>query len=282
MPPKFAWPFKRIVEEQDQDQERDQERDQDRNQCHDLEQKAPQQHHHHPPSQIDLPTPDLPTPSTPPPDKERKPTPIPTVVAQDTKLTPYAFNDIVDKPPLQPAPILWTQLILRSIALTASISALAVAVVVTTGNGGRAWIPVFVNSITTTLLSTFDILSLLSTHLPRSIQCVKIPRLHPIALTVADLLVVSLSTWNFVVLFLGIWEGGEGSVVILYDVETEKAVEMWIAVGVGFIHALLFVFDCIDCCSARSLNSRVDEVSFRRKERGASRVGDDVFEMDWG
>ncbi|PVH77797.1 hypothetical protein DL98DRAFT_261001 [Cadophora sp. DSE1049] len=106
--------------------------------------------------------------------------------------------------------------------------------------------------------------------------------MHPIILIIADFLVVGFLIWSFLALFLLIYTGRQKNPVYMYDAEPFVTVEIWLAAGIGFIHALLFVFDCIDCCSARSPNSRVDELSYRRKRRGTSRVGEDVFEMDWG
>ncbi|KAH6717869.1 hypothetical protein BKA61DRAFT_653369 [Leptodontidium sp. MPI-SDFR-AT-0119] len=242
MPSKFAWPFKKVLDDEEQQQ-----------------QALPQQQNQTLPQS-------LPRPSTKKERNARSPTPIP--IPTNTKPHP------------DPSRIPWTQLTLRIITLLASISALTIAIYVAIGlvSIQRIWPVIFVSSTTTLLLSLLETLALLHPLLP-----IPIPRLHPIALIVADLLVVSLSIWSFLVLFLEVRDvrrdgggGGEGKG------DGFGVVEMWIVVGIGFIHALLFIFDCIDCCSAHSPNSRVDELSYRKNRRGTSRVGEDVFEMDWG
>ncbi|KAH7370597.1 hypothetical protein BKA65DRAFT_471794 [Rhexocercosporidium sp. MPI-PUGE-AT-0058] len=250
MPPKFAWPFKKVPDDEEQ---------QRRN----------------------LPK------SLPRPTKERKPrlpAPPPIITSSESHTQ--------SQPRPNPGRILWTQLTLRTISLLASMSALTIAIYVAIGPVGtqRAWPVVFVSSTFTLLLSLLEALFHLRPFIPIPIRILKIPRLHPIAIIIADLLAVCLSIWSFLVLFLEVWEvrrggdggGGRGGRGRMGEGDVFCMVEMWIAVGVGFIHALLFAFDCIDCCSARSPNSRVNELGYRKKRRGTSGVGEDVIEMDWG
>lgn len=95
------------------------------------------------------------------------------------------------------------------------------------------------------LLSTAEVLALIRSRLP-----VKIPRLHPIALIIADLLAVSLLIWSFLVLFLEVYDFRQGKSSVNLDLERKGdgevvvgeygreadlfcGVEIWIAVGLG-------------------------------------------------
>ncbi|KAG4416467.1 hypothetical protein IFR04_010385 [Cadophora malorum] len=199
-------------------------------------------------------------------------------VAKDRDVRRPAPTESKPRSQPRPARTMWTQLTLRTISLLASISTLAIAAYVGAGPIQRIWPVVFVSSIFTIILNTSEILALLRSRLP----ALKIPRLHPIVLIIADFLAIGLLIWSFLALFLPIYIGRQDNPVPISDAELFITVEIWLTAGIGFIHALLFVFDCIDCCSVRSPNSRVDELSHRRKRRGTSRVGEDVIEMDWG
>ncbi|KAK0127627.1 hypothetical protein ONS96_007151 [Cadophora gregata f. sp. sojae] len=184
------------------------------------------------------------------------------------------------KPRTQPRPIrtVWTQLILRIISLLISLSALLIAVYVLVGPIKRTWPVVFISTGFTILLNTSEILALLRSRMPS----LKVPRLHPIALVVADFLVIGFLIWSFLFLFLDIYFGRRKDPAYMSDAEPFVSVEIWLAGVMGFIHTLLFIFVFIDCCSVRSPNSRVNELSYRRRRMGPSRVGEDVIEMDWG
>ncbi|KAH7413168.1 hypothetical protein BKA64DRAFT_703277 [Cadophora sp. MPI-SDFR-AT-0126] len=203
-------------------------------------------------------------------------------VAKERDVRPPAPERVVtdSTPRKQPRPVrtMWTQLMLRIIALIASISALAVAIFVGAGPIQRVWPVVFVSSTFAIILDTSEGFALLRSRIP----ALKIPRLHPIILIVADFLVIALLIWSFLALLLTIYIGREKNTVYTMDVDPFVTAEIWLAGVIGFIHALLFVFDCIDCCSVRSPNSRVEELGYRRKRRGTSRVGENVIEMDWG
>lgn len=110
MAPKFAWPFRKVIDEQDQDQDEDQEF----------------------PRSTRLPTKDN---NVRPPGRVPTPIIIPESRAPEPK----------PREKQRPVPIMWTQLTLRMIALLASISALTIAIYVAVGPIQRAWPVVLVS-----------------------------------------------------------------------------------------------------------------------------------------
>lgn len=180
--------------------------------------------------------------------------------------------------PPKPARVLWAQLSLRVAAVLVAFTAIIIAIVVS-ATRHRTWFTVFISAFVSLIINTAEITALASRYIHKLRD--PVPRIHPIILIALDFSTLCLLIWSFFALFLDAW--GSHKIVTLneYNASPFNIVETWFAVAVGIMHALLIVFDFVDCCSVRYSARPEYENQPRERQRAQSRGRDDLFDMDW-
>ncbi|KAF8864309.1 hypothetical protein BDZ45DRAFT_797411 [Acephala macrosclerotiorum] len=194
--------------------------------------------------------------------------------------------------PPKPARVLWAQLSLRVAAVLVAFTAIIIAIV---SSLRLRPIPFFdlvnisltINALSNNtyqafvslIINTAEITALASRYIHKLRD--PVPRIHPIILIALDFSTLCLLIWSFFALFLDAW--GSHKIVTLneYNASPFNIVETWFAVAVGIMHALLIVFDFVDCCSVRYSARPEYENQPRERQRAQSRGRDDLFDMDW-
>jgi len=182
-------------------------------------------------------------------------------------------------PSPRPIRVLWLQLALRALALLLVVTTIIIAIVVSASHH-RTWYTVFISAFVSFAVNIAETIALASRYLGKAHDSV--PRLHPVFLIALDFSTLCLLIWSFFALFLDAWGMHENKNSKPYTATIFDVVETWFAVAIGAIHAVLIIFDCVDCCSIRQKVVK-PKPGYRPKQRkrATARSRDDLFDMDW-
>ncbi|KAE8449263.1 hypothetical protein EG329_008430 [Mollisiaceae sp. DMI_Dod_QoI] len=177
----------------------------------------------------------------------------------------------------RPARVLWLQLTLRVLAVLVAFTAIIIAAVIS-ATRHRTWYTVFISAFVALTIDTAETTALAS----RYVRKLRYPilRIHPVVLIALDFAALCLFIWSFFVLFLDAWGSHKDDNSVPYNASPFNIVEIWFTVAMGAIHAILMIFDCVDCCSIRQAAARPD-FEYQSRERSTIRSRDDLFDMDW-
>jgi hypothetical protein len=126
-------------------------------------------------------------------------------------------------------------------------------------------------------------------------------RVHPFLLIGLDVVTIGLLVWSFFMLIFDKWGKSQAISTVSYTADPFNGIEIWLAVTIGWVfffcslklvtdrysacHAILLIFDFVDCCSRRStINKRsANEISLPRSPTNRSyRGGGGVGDVEWG
>ncbi|KUJ08446.1 uncharacterized protein LY89DRAFT_330528 [Mollisia scopiformis] len=185
-------------------------------------------------------------------------------------------------PSPRPVRLPWLQLALRALTALVAVMAIIIAIVVSASRH-RTWYTVFVSAFVALFIDTAETIALASRYVGKLRD--PVPRIHPVILIALDFCALCMLIWSFFALFLDAWGPHKNTSLKPYNASPFNIVETWFAVAIGAIHAILLVFDCVDCCSIRESASPVYEYEPRPRprprQRATTRSRDDLFDMDW-
>lgn len=184
-------------------------------------------------------------------------------------------------PQPRPTALFRVQFVLRIIGIIASLAGIAIAGFVVI-KIHKTWGFVFASTLLPFFLDTAEVAALISRHTLKF----SIHRVNPFVLIGLDAIAIGLLVWSFFMLIFDKWGKTQIVSTIDYTADPFNGIEIWLAVTLALSHAILFVFDLVDCCSWRSAPSSkrsAEEISLPRRGRSNRSYRDGrVGDVEWG